>query len=86
MNQMTVISICVKNYKEVADELIKTNKLVLHNNLLRVCYSSTGEIYCIPVYVVNKPLKYDAGNTQKKEEVSNVAEEKLQVKPKFLKK
>ena len=46
------------------------------NGTIRECYGPTGELYCLPIYVINPPNKYGS----EKEENSNEKIESKELK------
>ena len=52
--------------------------ITLHNGSIRICYGPKGELYCVPMYLINPPIKY--GNAKEEaEEPVNVEAENLMV-------
>lgn len=32
--------------------------ITLHKGTIRMCYGPSGELYCVPMYLINPPEKY----------------------------
>jgi hypothetical protein len=37
--------------------------IVLHNNSIRICFGPNGELFALPIYVINPPAKYAIGES-----------------------
>jgi len=52
----------------------------LHNNSIRICFGPNGELFALPIYVINPPVKYGTGESANPAELSPaVATEMLTV-------
>jgi len=52
--------------------------ITFHNGGIRICYGPTGELYCLPVYVINPPNKFGK-ITEEQEKPPEVPTENLNV-------
>jgi len=62
---------------ETAAAMIKEHGAIPINGTIRICYGPNGELYCLPMYVINPPEKYGSSNAISISE--NVNEEKVKV-------
>jgi len=62
---------------ETATVMIKEHGAILINGSIRTCYGPNGELYCLPIYVINPPEKYGSSNAINIS--GNVKEEKVKV-------
>lgn len=41
-----------------AEVMVAEFGITLHNGGIRTCYGPSGELYCLPMFVINPPEKY----------------------------
>lgn len=63
---------------ETAAAMVKEHGAVPIDGTLRACYGPSGELYCLPIYVINPPEKYGTANVLSVPE--NIAGEKIKVR------
>eukprot|EP00826_Nyctotherus_ovalis_P036185 TRINITY_DN3192_c0_g1_i2.p1 TRINITY_DN3192_c0_g1~~TRINITY_DN3192_c0_g1_i2.p1 ORF type:complete len:250 (-),score=41.19 TRINITY_DN3192_c0_g1_i2:68-817(-) len=73
-----LLKIACETDEETAAAMVKEHGAVLIDGTLRACYGPSGELYCLPIYVINPPEKYGTANVLNVPE--NVAEEKIKLK------
>ena len=60
-------------YIEIAPLILHEHGSVLHESNIRMTFGPTGELYCLPIYVINPPLKYAVPNSDNNDNIPVVA-------------
>lgn len=58
--------------------MIKEHGAIPVNGSIRACYGPHGELYCLPIYVINPPSKYGTSNALNA--AGDIREETLKVR------
>ena len=51
----------------------------INGTTIRICYGPSGEIFCVPIYAINLPVKYNAVDDNKAQAEPEVPVEVLTV-------
>lgn len=62
---------------ETAAAMVNEHGAVPIDGTIRACYGPNGELYCLPMYVINPPDKY--GSSDAMNIVEKVAEKNIEV-------